>query len=312
MNSVFFDAKLSDELRREQLYQGQLFVFSPTPATLALAEFAQEMAKEAFAPYDPREAQYHLPVEKFVAILADLKPRFIHHPKSKKLIQAVLLERGCDLEKTYFDVPRLRTMAHGDYLKAGLAYAFHPHRDTWYSAPFSQQNWWIPVYDVQPDNVMAFHPYYWDHPVKNGSRDYNYYAWNKTSRGSAAQFIKTDTRKQPHIEEEVELEPQIRVVAPVGGMLIFSGAQLHSTVPNTSGYTRFSIDFRVVSYDDVVAQRAAPNIDSACTGTTLRDFLRASDFARLPEEVVTPYDNGSPDDGDLIFQPTTSGSASQA
>ncbi len=304
MNSLFFDSKSRDELRREQLYNGQLFVFSPTPATIALSEFTQKMVEEAFKPHDPTQAQYHLPVEKFVVILAELKPRFIHHPKSKELIQAILLERGCDLEKTYFDVPRLRTMAHGDYLTAGIAYAFHPHRDTWYSAPFNQQNWWMPVYDVEPENVMAFHPYYWNHPVRNGSSEYNYYVWNKISRGSAAQHIKTDTRKQPRAEETVELEPQIRVISPVGGMLIFSGAQLHSTVPNNSGYTRFSIDFRVVSYDDVVAKRGAPNIDSACTGTTLRDFLRASDFAHLPDEVVALYDNGTPVDGELIYQPT--------
>lgn len=304
MNSLFFDSKSSDELRREQLYKGQLFVFSPTPATIAFSEFTRKMVEEAFKPYDPRQAQYHLPVEEFVAILAELKPRFIHHPKSKELIQAILLERGCDLEKTYFDVPRLRSMAHGEYLTAGIAYAFHPHRDTWYSAPFNQQNWWMPVYDVEPENVMAFHPYYWNHPVRNGSSEYNYYVWNKISRGSAAQHIKTDTRKQPRAEETVELEPQIRVISPVGGMLIFSGAQLHSTVPNNSGYTRFSIDFRVVSYDDVVAQRGASNIDSACTGTTLRDFLRASDFTHLPDEVVALYDNGTPVDGELIYQPT--------
>jgi hypothetical protein len=306
MNSVFFDSKLSDEMKREQLYQGQLFVFSPTEATLAFCEFTRELVEQAFAPYDPRQAQYHLPVEQFVAILAELKPRFIHHPKSKELIQAILLERGCDLEKTYFDVPRLRTMAHGDYLKAGIAYAFHPHRDTWYSAPFNQLNWWMPVYEVQPENVMAFHPRYWSQPVRNGSSEYNYYVWNKISRGSAAQHIKTDTRKQPFAEETVELDPQIRIVSSVGGMLQFSGAQLHSTVPNDSGLTRFSIDFRTVNYDDVATKRGAPNIDSACTGTTLRDFLRASDFAHLPDELIALYDDGTPVDGDVIFQPTLS------
>jgi len=59
-----------------------------------------------------------------------LKPKFIHHPKSKQYIQGTLNELGRDLSKTYFDVPRLRTMTHGDCLTAGLAYAFHPHRDT--------------------------------------------------------------------------------------------------------------------------------------------------------------------------------------
>ncbi len=303
MNSIFFDAPLCDELRRQQLYNGQLFVYSATPGTLAFCEFTRQLVEEAFAPYDPREAQHFLPVERFMAILADLKPRFIHHPRAKELIQTILLERGCVLDKTYFDVPRLRTMTHGDYLKTGLAYAFHPHRDTWFSAPFSQQNWWLPVYDVQPENVMAFHPYYWSNPVRNGSQEYNYYVWNKTSRGKAAEQLKTDTRKQPHIQQELAVDPQFRIVSPAGSMLIFSGAQLHSTVPNESSYTRFSIDFRVVNYDDLVHRRAALNIDSESTGTTLRDFLRASDFSRLPDEIVAMYDSGTEVDGELIYRP---------
>jgi ectoine hydroxylase-related dioxygenase (phytanoyl-CoA dioxygenase family) len=192
-------------------------------------------------------------------------------------------------------------MTHGDYLTAGLAYAFHPHRDTWFSAPPCQVNWWIPVYDIRPDNTMAFHPKYWDHPVRNSSRDYNYYRWNKESRGEAAKQIKTDTRKQPQAEEPMELEPQIRLVCEAGGIILFSGACMHSTVPNTSGQTRFSIDFRTVHIDDVVERRGAPNIDSACTGTTLRDFLRGSDQVRLPEEIAALYDEQEPVDGELIY-----------
>jgi hypothetical protein len=256
MNTIFFDSTMNDDERRQHLYNGQLFVFSPCPSAIALCEFARELIEEAFAPLDPREAQYSLPVEEYVAIVAKLKPYFIHHPKSKQFIQGILSELGCDLSKTYFDVPRMRTATHGGYLTSGIAYAFHPHRDTWYSAPSCQLNWWFPIYDIESENAMAFHPRYWSQPVKNGSSGYNYYEWNKQSRKNAAQHIKTDTRKQPHAEEPLELEPQLRLVSKVGGIIIFSGAQMHSTVPNTSGRTRFSIDFRTVHIDDVVAQRA--------------------------------------------------------
>jgi hypothetical protein len=105
--------------------------------------------------------------------------------------------------------------------------------------------------------------------------------------------------------QRVELDPQLRIVAPVGGVMIFSAAQLHSTVPNTSGRTRFSIDFRNVHLDDVVAKAGAPNLDSACTGTTLRDYLRGTDLAHLPDEIVALYDDEPPTDGELIYQPST-------
>jgi hypothetical protein len=61
-------------------------------------------------------------------------------------------------------------------------------------------------------------------------------------------------------------------------------------VPNTTSRTRFSIDFRTVNLDDLADGVAAPNVDSECTGTTLRDFLRASDLEPLPEDIIAMYD----------------------
>jgi hypothetical protein len=303
MNTVFFNDRMNDDERRRQLYQGQLFVYAPTRHSLELCDLARELAQQAFSPHDPRDAQFALPVEKYVEILAVLKPKFIHHPKCKELIRHIFTEMGCDTDKTYFDVPRLRTMTHGNYLNAGLAYPFHPHRDTWFSAPPSQLNWWMPVYGIQSENSMAFHPRYWSQPVRNSSRDYNYYLWNKVGRREAAQQIKTESRKQPQAEEVIDPEPQLRLVCEVGGIIIFSGASMHSTVANTSGRTRFSIDFRSVHLDDVAARKGAPNIDSACTGTTLRDYLRGSDFERMPEELASLYDEQPPMDGELVYNP---------
>ena len=52
---------------------------------------------------------------------------------------------------------------------------------------------------------------------------------------------------------------------------------------------------------DLEAGRSAPNIDSACTGTSLRDFLRASDLEPLPEEIVQRYDDESNERGELVY-----------
>ena len=303
MNTIYLDSTVSDAVRRQRLYDGQLFIFSPRPSSIALCEFAREMIEEAFGELDPREAQYHMPVEEYVAIVAPLKPKFIHHPRSKELIRAVLADLGCELEQTYLDVPRLRMVTSDGYLTSGVGYAHHLHRDTWYSAPMCQLNWWLPIYDIASENSMAFHPHYWSRPVRNGSSSFNYYEWNSTGRKDAAKQITSDTRKQPKPEEPMELDPQVRLVCQAGGIVLFSAAQMHSTVPNTAGLARYSIDFRTVHYDDVAAHGGAPNIDSACTGTSLRDFMRGTDLARLPEEIVGRYDDGRPADGVLVFQP---------
>jgi hypothetical protein len=290
MPTIYLDSPANDERRRLRLYGGDLFAFSAGESATKLSELARELSEAAFAPHDPQVAQEAMPADGYVEILAELKPKFIHHPRAKELIAALLSELGCDIERTYFDVPRLRTMAHGEYLKAGLAYQFHAHRDTWFSAPHQQLNWWLPVYEIESENSMAFHPQYFDKPIRNSSAGYDYEEWNKTGRKQAAKQVTKETRKQPQPEEPLELEPDVRVVTPPGGTLVFSAAQLHSTVPNTTSRTRFSIDFRTVNLDDLIEGVAAPNVDSECTGTTLRDFLRASDLEPLPEDVIAKYD----------------------
>lgn len=289
--NIFYDTSMSDEMRRRELYKGAVFVQSPTKGALKLCQLAREMVAEAFRPLDPMTIHEALSAEKCSEILTALKPKFIHHPEAKESIQEMLAEIGCDPGKTYFDVPRMRTAFPGEYLKSGIAYAFHPHRDTWYSAPMCQINWWMPFYELNSDNCMAIHAHYFDRPIRNGSGEYNYQRWVQESRFNAGQHVRTDTRVQPHAEQLIDLDPQIRLVCPMGSAYMFSAAQLHSTVPNTSKTTRFSIDFRTVHLDDVVGKRGAANIDSACTGTTMGDYLRAKDLAHFPDEVIAAYLN---------------------
>ena len=101
-----------------------------------------------------------------------------------------------------------------DYLTSGISYAFHPHRDTWYSAPFCQINWWIPVYEIVPENVMAFHPRYWTQPVKQVR------ATTTTRNGivrageSPRKHIRPTRECSPSPKKPMELDPQIRSCRP--------------------------------------------------------------------------------------------------
>jgi hypothetical protein len=290
--AIRHEATLSEGERRACLYEGELFTYAPRASTVALCDFARELAREAFAPHDPELAQHALPIERFAAILAELKPRFIHHAESKRLIRELLVDFDCDPALTYFDVPRLRSSTSDGYLTTGIAYAFHPHRDTWYSAAQCQLNWWLPVSALTAGNGIAFYPRYWHEPVRNGSEGYDYAEWNRTSRFIAASQIGTDTRRQPKPEQPLDTEGEVRPELPVGGALIFSGAQLHASAGNRSGRTRFSVDFRTVHRHDVESGRGAPNRDSACTGTALGDFLRLRDLATLPSELVEAHARG--------------------
>jgi len=299
MTTIHYDARCSDDERREALYRGDIFIYSPLPAAERLVALARGMVEEAFAPHDPRRVDQVLSMEECAAVLAKLKPAFIHHPECKVLLPEIIGALGGDAEQIHFDVPRMRSAYPTHYLTSGIAYAFHAHRDTWYSAPMCQINWWLPIWEISRDNCLAFYPQYFDRAVENSSEIYNYYEWNTKNRATAAKHVRADTREQPKLMQPIE-GPDIRITVPPGGLILFSGAHLHETVPNTSGIARYSIDFRTVHAGDVAARRGAANLDSRCTGTTMRDYLRCSDLARLPEEIVRLYDDGTAIEGRTV------------
>lgn len=75
--------------------------------------------------------------------------------------------------------------------------------------------------------------------------------------------------------------------------MLFSGDQLHASIPNTSGVARYSVDFRTVDVTDLRTGRGAPGTDVAATGTSLGDFHRLTDGAALAAEDVAPHDRAA-------------------
>ena len=281
MTAIFVDSTMDDQLRRSRVFDGDLFLFRANPASRALVDFARQTIRESFPDVDPQNAQSNMKVEDFVATIGPLKTRFTNHERTKALVRNLLAEFGCDKDRTYFDVPRLRVVTHGGYLSAGVGYAYKPHRDTWYAGPDCQLNWWMPVYDLEPEQAMALYPRYFHYPVKNSSRDFDYDEWCNVGRKQAVENIKADTRKHPLPEEGLDQAAETRIVCDAAATLLFSAGQLHATVPNTSQLTRFSIDFRTVHTDDLRSRRGARNVDSLAVGSTVGDFIRANDFAPI-------------------------------
>jgi hypothetical protein len=151
----------------------------------------------------------------------------------------------------------------------------------------------------------VLHPKYFDRAVPNNSRQFDAYEWNADGRRNAAKYITEDPRPHPRLTEERDLDWHVIVGQP-GSLILFSAQQLHATVPNTSGRTRFSIDFRTVHEADIEGQHGARLVDSEATGTTLRDFLRVADHARFPEDTIKKYETDSKG-GVLVFDPSVLG-----
>lgn len=289
MNILRFNPKVEDKERRDFLFDGDFIFCSNMQSLKDLVEHAKKFIKETFGAGDPEKAQYSMTVKDFVELISPLKSGFTNDQETKRLIRQVLIEFGCDVEKTYFDVPRIRIVTSDNYLTAGVGYAYKAHRDTWYSSPQAQVNWWLPVFDLTPDNTMSLYPGYWKNPIKNSSKDFNYDEWCKQGRVLATTQTGVDTRKHPLPQEEIDTTTETRFVLSSAEVMLFSASQLHATAPNTSGRTRFSIDFRTIHIDDISQGIGAPNIDNDSTGTTLSDFFRASDLQKISPDIIDSY-----------------------
>jgi hypothetical protein len=299
MVNVHIDPAFDDAERRRRIFAGDVIVYTHVPEVADFASFTQGLITDVFAPEDPVMIHRSRSPEDLADVLIDFKPRFIHHPESIAHVRRITTALGAPPESLYADVPKLRTAFPEGGLSTGIAYAFQAHRDTWYAAPPQQINWWLPVWPAAVENVMEFYPRWFGRPIQNNSADYNYYVANAW-RSRIKEFSGAkDVRVHPAPLQPMPTdEPRLCLVPPVGGVMLFSGDQLHATIPNSSNMTRYSIDFRTVNLTDLREGRGAPRADVACIGTSLRDFRRLTDHADLSEDDVAQYDTeGYADDG---------------
>ena len=303
--AIKIDQPVNERGHRADMYGGTVHITTATTASVAFIEFARGLIGEAFGGRDPELAQFDLPIDDYATIVRALQDAFLAHPETRRRLQELLVDRGCDPESTYFDAPRLRVCTSDDYLGAGFAYAWHPYRDTWRSAPLAQLNHWIPVYEISEDNAKALHPEYFNRAVANDSAHFNHYRHNAERRAAAASGGRAQVSPLPGLAEPVDLLASTVLVPPCAGLLEFSGQHLHSSVPNTSGRTRFSIEFGIVDVDDIRAGLNARNVDGRATGSSIRDFVSAADLSPIPGDVVALFHDGTEASGDLVYDPPT-------
>jgi hypothetical protein len=310
MTSLLVDPTVPrDELYRA-LYAGDLALFSSVEAAARLAEHARSCLIELFAPYDPESVHEHLEPATVAEMLGRWKPAFIHDPHSKQLVREIIGELGFGPQVTYYDVPKPRTAFPVGHLSTGIALAFPWHRDTWYGAPSSQINWWLPVYATAPTNGLRFDLERFAEPVANNSGDFDYFQANR-DRLTTAKQVKKETQVRPEAHDVVVDNPLVPVLQP-GAALLFSGAHLHGSVPNTSGVARYSIDFRTVDRRHVEERIGASMDDVACTGTSIRDFVRVADGERIEEDVVGRIYGAPPEGAMVVFDAETARRAAEA
>jgi hypothetical protein len=297
--NIFVDPDASSDDLRQQLYAGNLVILTRLQALKDFVEYTRDELTELFRPHDPEHVHEHINPPEMAKILGSWKPRFIHSERSRKLVRAIIAEAGFPAEGTHYDLPKPRTSFPTGHLTTGVAFAFPWHRDVWYSAPAQQINWWLPVFPVCDDNAMSFDLASFDQAVPNSSGTFDYYR-NNAARVTTATQVTREVQARPGALNHDPGHELIILPAP-GEVLLFSGAQLHASIPNTSGRARFSVDFRTVDVGDLIAGRGARLVDVHCTGTAIRDFINVADESRFGEQTVIEIFGAPPADAMLVF-----------
>jgi hypothetical protein len=305
--SVLVDPPLRDDALRNAIYEGKLIVLTRLPAVRELVDYTRDQLTELFRPYDPEHAHEHIEPAEMAALLGEWKPRWIHAERSKKLVCEIITQAGLPAEFTHYDVPKPRTSFPVGHLTTGVAFAFPWHRDSWYSAPVQQLNWWLPIFPIREDNSMAFDMSGFGRAVPNTSGTFDYYR-NNTQRLDTAKQVGREEQSRPGAIDHKA--PQELVVLPSpGSVLLFAGAQLHTSIPNTSGLARYSVDFRTVDARDLATGLGAPVVDAYCTGTAIRDFRNIADNSNFDENLVVSLFGAPPKEAKRPAEPCQPGQA---
>ncbi len=286
---------------RQYIYDGDIVLLTRLSSVRELVDFTREQLIDLFRPWEPEVAHKRIDKVDMARLLGSWKPRFIHAERSRELVCNIVREAGFSDTSTHYDVPKPRTSFPVGHLTTGIAFAFPWHRDVWYSAPAQQINWWLPVLNVRRDNAMRFDPASFGRPVPNTSEDFDYYEIN-TARLSTASQVQGEHQPRPSAPGHAP-ESDLVVVPPPGAVMLFSGAHLHASIPNTSTGARFSVDFRTVDASELRRGRGAPLIDASCTGTSIRDFRRVSDGSAFEESLVRELFGIPPSGSTLVFTP---------
>lgn len=252
------------------LYAGDVFHLPATARTSALVADIRAALEEAFGA-DLQTVHERLDFSAMKQPLADIRARLEREDGFAATCTALLADMGLpDMRR---DALRLRCVMHGGHENPAAERAYAAHRDTWFGNPEAQINIWLPVFDVTQAQSFSFYPRYFNAPIKNSSGGFDYDDWMGKVGWQGAKSVANPVEiDYPQILEEIVDENAFAFAARAGDMIVFSASHLHQTAKNSSGRTRFSLDFRAVYMPDHLAGRGAPNVDNGSRPDALRDY----------------------------------------
>ncbi len=261
----------------ERLYLGEVHQAGPTSASQEATVAALKVLKEELETEEVRAAHNKYSADEFFLRIGRVRRRLFMEEEWHERVRAIVKDMGFETSRIAFDPIRLRVISSGGHHNPRAKAVYYPHRDTWYSHPQGIITWWIPLHDLGKEETFEIYPDRFASVVPNDSEVFDYddwvrdgwnlkIGWQKQSSGETARY--------PNVLGEPSRGRVVPVRAKAGDNLLFSGAHFHATRPIENGTTRYSLDFRVLNLDDHEAGRGAPNVDSRCRGSAVRDYVR--------------------------------------
>lgn len=260
---------------RKALYRGELFKGAPTDASEQLVAEVHRLLAFELGCSDPRRAHEELSAEEFFRGIGRVRKQLFVERHYHDRVSEVIAALGFDPEEVAFDPLRLRSIVHRGHENPRAAPVYYPHRDTWYAHEQGIIAWWIPLHDLEAHETFVFEPDKFDQPVENDSARFVYEAWVEEGWDLKIGWQDMDAgTKAEYPAARLSSGHEEGFACRRAENLLFSGAQFHRTLPQATGLTRYSMDFRILHLPDHAAGLGAPNVDNQSRGAALVDYVR--------------------------------------
>lgn len=261
---------------RNSIYNGEIYKLDPTNESLQIVEITRRLIKEEFNTEDIRKIYLQMDKDEYFYAIGRLRKKLFKEPILNELLVSLLAKLNFSVDDYKVEPLRLRAICHDGHLNPKAAPIYYPHRDTWYSHPQSLIVFWFPLDNLEANETFEFYPEYFNSPVDNDSKFFNYNEWIKDGEEKKIGWQNIDTGSTslyPTLKDKLEPEEKINFSCKKGEILIFSGSQYHKTIPQSLGTTRYSVDFRLVNISDYEKNIGAPNVDNQSQGSALVDYI---------------------------------------
>lgn len=278
MNPTFPDRLPEDNFKvRNALFSGEVYQASKNAATNALVEDVTHLVQEVLGVTDIRRAHLEISDDQFFTKMGKLRKAIYEGEHYQQHIRNILTSHHFDPDCCAFDPVRIRVILPGGHNNPKAAPVYYAHRDTWYAHPQSLIVGWIPLHDLSAEETFEFYPDFFDKEVPNDSEIFDYSDWIKDGPALKIGWQKQDsglTADYPQAVQGHNPGKRVGFRCERGDMLLFAGSQYHQTLAQDLGTIRYSLDFRVVHLDDIIAKNGAPNADNRSKGNILKDYIQ--------------------------------------